>query len=138
MKISWVCLSLFLGLLKVYGQPVQVSANDLLVEADLIEAAKQHFLHNTDKAVAIYEKLLKDHPDNDLADYYLAIIYQDSARWEKAVFHGLSAVKNHPGIYGFSKNWLPYICRANSLNRPFLFCSFALSGSLKMRRIISY
>lgn len=103
MKISWVCLSLFLGLLKVYGQPVQVSANDLLVEAALIEAAKQHFLHNTDKAVAIYEKLLKDHPDNDLADYYLAIIYQDSARWEKAVFHGLSAVKKSPGNIWFQQ-----------------------------------
>jgi tetratricopeptide (TPR) repeat protein len=103
MKISWVCLSLFLGLLKVYGQPVQVSANDLLVEAALIEAAKQHFLHNTDKAVAIYEKLLKDHPDNDLADYYLSMIYQDSARWEKAVFHGLSAVKKSPGNIWFQQ-----------------------------------
>lgn len=103
MRISWFCLSLFLGLLKVYGQPAQVSANDLLVEAALIEAAKQHFLHNTDKAVAIYEKLLKDHPENDLADYYLSMIYQDSARWEKAVFHGLSAVKKSPGNIWFQQ-----------------------------------
>jgi tetratricopeptide (TPR) repeat protein len=78
---------------KVYGQPVQVSANDLLMETAFIEAAKQHFLRNTDKEVAIYQKMLKDHPENALADYYLASIYQDSALWEKAIFHGLSAVK---------------------------------------------
>lgn len=104
MKIIWFCLSFLSFILSVHGQPVQVSANDLLVEAALIEAAKEKFLLNTDKAVAIYQKILKDHPNNDLADYYLAMIYQDSALWEKATFHGLSAVKKSPNNFWFQQN----------------------------------
>lgn len=96
MKIIWFCLSFLLFSLAVVGQPVQVSANDLLVETALIEGAKENFLRNTDKAVAIYQKLLKDYPSNDLADYYLALIYQDSAQWEKAIFHALSATNKSP------------------------------------------
>ena len=60
MKIIWFCLSFLSLSLAVVGQPVQVSANDLLVETALIEGAKEKFLRNTDKAVAIYQKLLKD------------------------------------------------------------------------------
>lgn len=96
MKIIWVCLSFLSLSLAVMGQPVQISANDLLVETALIEGAKEIFLRNTDKAVAIYQKLLKDYPSNDLADYYLALIYQDSSQWEKAIFHALSATKKSP------------------------------------------
>lgn len=96
MKIIWFCLSFLLLSLAVVGQPVQVSANDLLVETALIEGAKEKFLRNTDKAVAIYQKLLKDYPLNDLADYYLALIYQDSVQWEKAIFHALSATNKSP------------------------------------------
>jgi tetratricopeptide (TPR) repeat protein len=96
MKIIWFCLSFLSLSLAVVGQPVQVSANDLLVEAALIDGAKENFLRNTDKAVAIYQKLLKDYPSNDLADYYLALIYQDSAQWEKAISYALAATKKSP------------------------------------------
>lgn len=96
MKIIWFCLSFLSLSLAVVGQPVQVSANDLLVEAALIEGAKESFLRNTDKAVAIYQKLLKDYPSNDLADYYLALIYQDSSQWDKAISYALSATKKSP------------------------------------------
>lgn len=103
MKIIWFCLSFLLLSLAVVGQPIQVSANDLLVETALIEGAKENFLRNTDKAVAIYQKLLKDYPSNDLADYYLALIYQDSAQWEKAIFHALSATNKSPGNSWFQR-----------------------------------
>ncbi|NBU36566.1 MAG: hypothetical protein EBS35_08330, partial [Bacteroidetes bacterium] len=83
---------------------MQVSANDLLVESALIEAAKEKFLLNIDKAVAIYQKILKDQPNNNLADYYLSLIYQDSSLWEKAAFHGLSAVKKSPDNIWFQQN----------------------------------
>jgi tetratricopeptide (TPR) repeat protein len=46
--------------------------------------------------VAIYQKLLKDYPSNDLADYYLALIYQDSSQWDKAISYALSATKKSP------------------------------------------
>lgn len=113
MKIIWFCLSFLSFILSVHGQPVQVSANDLLVEAALIDAAKQNFLHNTDKAVAIYQKLLKDQPNNDLADYYLALIYQDSAQWEKAIFHGLSAVKKSPDNIWFQQKLAEFYAENN-------------------------
>lgn len=104
MKSLWFCLSFFSFILSVHGQPVQVSANDLLVESALIEAAKEKFLLNIDKAVAIYQKILKDQPNNNLADYYLSLIYQDSSLWEKAAFHGLSAVKKSPDNIWFQQN----------------------------------
>ena len=85
------------------GQSVQVSANDLLVETALIDGAKEKFLRNTDKAVAIYQKLLKDYPSNDLADYYLALIYQDSSQWEKAISYALSATKKSPDNLWFQQ-----------------------------------
>jgi tetratricopeptide (TPR) repeat protein len=96
MKIVWFFFPLFLFHIPAPGQPAQVSANDLLVEAALIDAAKEKFLRNTDRAVALYKKILKDHPNHDLADYHLAMIYQDSALWEKASAHALSAVKKSP------------------------------------------
>lgn len=116
MKIIWVCLSFLSLTLAVVGQPVQVSANDLLVETALIEGAKENFLRNTDKAVAIYQKLLKDYPSNDLADYYLALIYQDSSQWEKAIFHALSATKKSPDNSWFQQKLAALYLQNNQYN----------------------
>jgi len=98
------------------GQPVQVSANDLLVETALIEGAKEKFLRNTDKAVAIYQKLLKDYPSNDLADYYLALIYQDSSQWEKAIFYALSATKKSPDNRWFQQKLADFYMQNSQFN----------------------
>ena len=119
MKIIWFCLSFLSLSLAVVGQPVQVSANDLLVEAALIEGAKEKFLRNTDKAVAIYQKLLKDYPSNDLADYYLALIYQDSAQWEKAIFYALSATKKSPDNRWFQQKLADLYMKNSHLESPF-------------------
>lgn len=116
MKIIWVCLSFLSLTLAVVGQPVQVSSNDLLVETALIEGAKENFLRNTDKAVAIYQKLLKDFPSNDLADYYLALIYQDSSQWEKAIFHALSATKKSPDNSWFQQKLAALYLQNNQYN----------------------
>ena len=115
MKIIWFCLSFLSLSLAVVGQPVQVSANDLLVEAALIEGAKESFLRNTDKAVAIYQKLLKDYPSNDLADYYLALIYQDSSQWEKAISYALSATKKSPDNRWFQQKLADLYLQNNQL-----------------------
>ena len=116
MKIIWFCLSFLSLSLAVVGQPVQVSANDLLVETALIEGAKEKFLRNTDKAVAIYQKLLKDYPSNDLADYYLALIYQDSAQWEKAIFYALSATKKSPDNRWFQQKLADFYMQNSQFN----------------------
>ena len=116
MKIIWFCLSFLSLSLAVVGQPVQVSANDLLVEAALIEGAKESFLRNTDKAVAIYQKLLKDYPSNDLADYYLALIYQDSSQWEKAISYALSATKKSPDNRWFQQKLADLYLQNNQYN----------------------
>jgi tetratricopeptide (TPR) repeat protein len=82
----------------------------------LIEGAKESFLRNTDKAVAIYQKLLKDYPSNDLADYYLALIYQDSSQWEKAISYALSATKKSPDNRWFQQKLADLYLQNNQYN----------------------
>jgi len=86
------------------AQPPQISSADLAAETALIQAAKAQFGLQTAKAAGIYEKLLQDFPTNSVADYYLSVIYRDSARWEKALFHALSAVKKEPRVKWYQQH----------------------------------
>lgn len=91
----WGCL-----LCSVYGygqtQPTPDSTAALDIESLMINAAKQRFIGNPDKAASIYEQILSNQPDHAASTYELARIALAKSDLDRALKYAESASKKEP------------------------------------------
>lgn len=63
----------------------QISEKEITLQGKFIDANREQILGNYDKAIAIYEEILKDAPKNDGVAYEMARVYDVKEDYEKAL-----------------------------------------------------
>lgn len=82
-----LCLGLLLAALPLGAQMKQVSERQSQYEARLLEGEKWRLLGEWDKAKKVFEDLLDEYPQLDVAHYQLARIYDTLHRRNEALAH---------------------------------------------------
>ena len=80
-----ILLSISLWITAVsYAQKPSISETDIQEEALFIQAMQEKILGNTEKAIALFERIVKEQKDNDVAYFQLSQLYSDQENEEKA------------------------------------------------------
>ncbi len=81
-------------LLPVLGiRAQQVSEKEVKKEERYLEAEREMILGNADKAVELYQDILRENPDNYAAAYQIARIFSEQEEYDKALAMSRKAVK---------------------------------------------
>jgi len=78
------------------AQQKRVSARELELETQFIDANRERLLGNFDKAIPLYEAILKEDETNHAAAYELARIYDEQEIYDKSVRYARQAVEADP------------------------------------------
>lgn len=78
------------------AQQKRVSAKEVEKEERFIDANREHLLGNYDKAIPLYEEILKEDADNHAVAYELARIYNEQEVYDKSVRYAKQAVELAP------------------------------------------
>jgi tetratricopeptide (TPR) repeat protein len=82
------------------AQQVRVSEREVELETRFIDANRERILGNYDKAIPIYEEILKRDEDNHAAAYELARVYDAMETYDKAIRYAKQAIEGDP-----ANNW---------------------------------
>lgn len=78
------------------AQQVRVSEEEVEMQTRFIDANRERILGNYDKAIPIYEEILKKDEDNHAAAYELARAYMAQETFDKAVRYAKTAIDLEP------------------------------------------